>query len=221
LVVDDGSTDRTAERTLAYQDRVSVDLISHGKNRGLGVAVRSGLTWACNHTTADDDVVITMDADNTHSPALIPALVDRIKEGYDVVIASRYALGGVERGLSVWRRLLSRGASMLLTLFFPIAGARDYTCGFRAYRASALRRGFEQFGDQLIEETGFTCMAELLIKLASVGCRVTEVPLTLRYDLKSGVSKMKVARTILRYGRLIARRRLLTDSAMASPTHRG
>jgi len=65
----------------------------------------------------------------------------------------------------------------------------------------------------LIEERGFTCMAELLIKLSLAGARVGEAPLVLRYDLKSGKSKMKFVRTIWRYGVLIARLKQLKPGA--------
>jgi dolichol-phosphate mannosyltransferase len=80
-----------------------------------------------------------------------------------------------------------------------VPGARDYTCGFRLYRAATLRRALSAWGERLIEEAGFTCMAEVLVKLGRGGARVTEAPLVLRYDLKEGASKMKVLRTIGRY----------------------
>jgi dolichol-phosphate mannosyltransferase len=116
-----------------------------------------------------------------------------------VVIASRYVKGGDEVGLTPLRKVLSRGASTLLTLTVPVRGARDYTCGFRVYRAATLRRAAAQWGDHLIEESGFTCMAEVLLKLGRGGARVLEWPLILRYDFKEGASKMKIMRTITRY----------------------
>ena len=122
-----------------------------------------------------------------------------------MVIASRYAPGGEEVGLTRLRQFLSRGASFLLTLTVPVRGARDYTCGFRLYRAATLRRAAAAWGDALIEEAGFTCMAELLLKLGRGGARVAESPLILRYDLKEGASKMKMMRTISRYFTLIQR----------------
>ena len=131
-------------------------------------------------------------------------MVTLIQAGKDVVIASRYADGGKEVGLSHARHIFSGGASFLLRLFFPIPGARDYTCGYRAYRVELLQRAFRVYGPELIEERGFTCMAELLIKLGKLGARLGEVPLILRYDLKSGPSKMKVMATIARYGVLIS-----------------
>jgi len=96
-------------------------------------------------------------------------------------------------------KVLSRGASFLLSMVARVPGARDYTCGYRLYRASMLRRALKVWGDRLIEEAGFVCMAELLVKLGRGGARVSEAPLVLRYDLKEGASKMKVMQTISRY----------------------
>jgi dolichol-phosphate mannosyltransferase len=154
---------------------------------------------------ADEDVLITMDADNTHNPQLIGAMVKKIRSGASLVIASRYEQGSEVVGLSAARKFLSRGASELLRFFFPIPGAKDYTCGYRAYRGVKLKQAFELYGNRLVEERGFTCMAEILIKMRAVGVRVAEVPLVLRYDFKSGESKMKVPRTILHYFIMIAR----------------
>lgn len=204
LVVNDGSTDGTVRIVNGCQHFMNVDILDHGVNKGLGQAMLTGLRRAAE-LVEDEDVLVTMDADNTHDPQLIGAMVGKIRAGANLVIASRYEQGGEEVGLSQMRSFLSRGASTLLKIFFPIPGAKDYTCGFRAYRGDELKRAFQVYGDRLVEERGFTCMAEILIKLRSVGVRVAEVPLVLRYDLKSGRSKMKVLRTILRYFVMIAR----------------
>jgi dolichol-phosphate mannosyltransferase len=202
LVVDDGSQDHTCAVVQSYSAKIPLEILDHGGNRGLGQAMLTGLKRAAE-VVDPDDVVIAMDADNTHDPGLIPAMALKIKSGDDLVIASRYESGGEEIGLHPIRKLLSRGASLLLRLFFPIQGAKDYTCGYRAYRGSLVRKGFAHYGQDLIAETGFTCMAELLIKLSRLGARISEVPLVLRYDFKSGKSKMKFMRTIFRYGLLI------------------
>ncbi|OGF17032.1 MAG: hypothetical protein A2W00_10910 [Candidatus Eisenbacteria bacterium RBG_16_71_46] len=199
IVVDDGSTDGTVAAAQGFAGRVALEVVPHGVNRNLGAALRTGLTTALARA-ADGDAVATMDADNTHDPALLQAMWERLERApADVVIASRYAPGGREVGLTALRRVLSRGASFLLSWVAPVRGARDYTCGFRLYRASLLRRAAAAWGDRLIEEAGFTCMAEVLLKLGRGGARVAEVPLVLRYDLKQGASKMKVLRTIARY----------------------
>lgn len=214
LVVNDGSQDSTLSIARQWAERMPLTVLDHGTNKGLGQAMLTGLTYAAE-VAGQDDLVVAMDADNTHDPALILRMAEQIRAGSDVVIASRYTPGGEEIGLTPIRKVLSRGASFLLRLFFPIRGALDYTCGFRAYTVAILRRAFARFGREgLIEERGFTCMAELLIKLSLTGARVGEAPLVLRYDLKSGKSKMKFARTIWRYGVLIARlKKLKPDPA--------
>jgi len=204
LVVNDGSTDGTAGIVLDCQRDIPLELINHEVNQNLGRAMMTGLK-AVVKQMRDEDVLVTMDADNTHDPALIPAMLQKMSQGSGLVIASRYEAGGREVGLSRLRSFLSRGASALLSLFFPIAGAKDYTCGYRAYRGAVLKDAFRAYSGRLVEERGFTCMAEILIKMRRLQVQVAEVPLVLRYDLKSGRSKMKVWRTILRYLVLVAR----------------
>ena len=199
LVVDDGSTDGTIAAAERFRGRLALEVIPHGVNRNLGAGLRTGLSGAIQRC-GEGDLVATMDADNTHDPALLPtmrAILDR--EHADIVIASRYCPGGREVGLTRLRQFLSRGASFLLTLVARVPGARDYTCGYRLYRASMLRRAFQVWGDRLIEEVGFVCMAEVLVKLGRGGAKVAEAPLVLRYDLKEGASKMKILQTISRY----------------------
>lgn len=211
VVVDDGSTDATVPVCRSRWDGMPLEVICHGRNLGLGSAMLTGLRH-CLSRCGDADGVIALDADNTHSPSLMPEMIRALRAGSDIVIASRYADGGAEIGLAPYRRILSRGASTMLRVAFPIHGARDYTCGYRAYSSRILERGFHAFSDDLIQETGFVCMAELLVKLGSIGAKVSEVPLVLRYDRKAGASKMKVARTIGRYVRLITINRPRTPS---------
>ncbi len=205
IVVDDGSKDRTIQIAQGFADRLNLEVVPHQVNRGLGAALRTCLGSALARA-ADDDAIATMDADNTHDPGLLPNMWGYLEsEQADIVIASRYERGGEEIGLSTVRRILSRGASFLLSAVAPVPGARDYTCGFRVYRVSTLRRATRAWGERLIEEAGFTCMAEVLLKLGRGGARVREWPLILRYDLKQGASKMKVMRTIGRYFAMSAR----------------
>ncbi len=215
IVVDDGSSDNTAQVAQEAAPAIPVTVIRHSGNRGLGAAINTGLRAALD-AGGPADVIVAMDADNTHPPSLIPRMVEEIRRGCGVVIASRYCPGGREVGLAFHRRLLSRCASALLRACFPIPGARDYTCGYRAYAPAALRQAIGVWGDGLIEESGFACMAELLVKLGAVGVRVGEAPLVLRYDLKAGPSKMRIARTIKRYWHLIARRRQIRAAAQGA-----
>ncbi len=203
VVVDDGSIDKTAEIALDFSRKMNLDLVPHPHNMGLGAAMRTGFDYITK-CTGPDDLILAMDADDTHNPENLRDMMAMINTGKDVVIASRYEKGGKEVGLSLHRKILSLGASFLLKLFFPIERAKDYTCGFRLYRADLIKKAIDGFSENFITTNSFVCMAEILIKLSYLGARVGEVPLILRYDLKQGESKMKKIRTIVRYLRLIA-----------------
>lgn len=216
VVVDDGSTDGTAELALGFaaqgaaepDRRTAVQVVRHPVNRGLAEAVKTGLAH-CVALAGSRDIILTMDADNSHTPGLIPSMMRLVSEGHDVVIASRYQKGARVIGLSWQRRLLSWAASLLLRTLFPIPSVRDYTCGFRAYRASLLLRVLAE-DPQFISEKGFTVMLDILLKLRRIRPAVVmgEVPILLRYDKKLGASKMNVPRTILDSLRLVGRRYL-------------
>ena len=210
IVADDGSADGTPE--LAHQVAAAEDLclevVSHAVNQGLGAAIKTGLTTALARSNDHDDVIVTMDADDTHLPGLIPRMVQMIEEGNDLVIASRFQPGARMLGIPRYRQLLSTGLSWLFRVVYPIPGARDYSCGYRAYRAGLLREAFARFGDTLFVERGFACMVDILIKLHLVGAIVIEVPMILRYDRKPGATKMPVKKTIVQTFRLLGRRRL-------------
>ncbi|CAA7602057.1 Glycosyl transferase family 2 [Acididesulfobacillus acetoxydans] len=228
IVVDDGSRDQTGTIIREYTSlSEQVEAVSHGENMGLGPALLSGFRrvleykhggWTENGGPAGregagapwPDVIVTLDADNTHSPELIPLLYQRIREGDDLVIASRYAPGGRQRGLSPLRRMLSRGAGIVMKCAFPLPGIRDYSCGFRAYRLGLVRKGFAAYGERLIESTDFSATVELLLKLAPLCRSWSEVPFELRYDRKQGASKMKIWATISGYVALIFRHRRFT-----------
>ncbi|MDR7419645.1 MAG: glycosyltransferase family 2 protein [Armatimonadota bacterium] len=203
IVVDDGSVDGTAEAAEGFADRVPVTVLRHSRNEGLTAAIRTGMAYACR-AAAPDDVIITMDADNTHRPEQIPDLVRTVASGADIVIASRYHRGARQAGVPRHRELLSAGVCRLLGWRYGLPDIRDYSCGYRAYRAGLLHRALHAHGDRLITAGGFAAPAELLTKLAEFTPRVVEIPLDLRYDLKVGSSKMPTMRTIVAYLRLLS-----------------
>jgi dolichol-phosphate mannosyltransferase len=207
IVVDDGSEDATREVVHGHSGVLRVTLIEHASNLGLGSAIRSGLLRAVEDA-GDHDVIVTMDADDTHTPAAIAQMVAKIESGMDVLIASRYQPGSVVLGVPVLRRFLSFAASILFRALFPIHGVKDFTCGYRAYRASVLRAAFSRYRQEFVNQEGFQCMVDILLKLRPLNLNFGEVPLTLRYDRKGGKSKMKVARTAFKTLGLLARRRL-------------
>lgn len=197
IVVDDGSADDTAGIVRRYaKTNPWVALIQHERNQGLSQAIQTGFQAALQDA-APDDIIVTLDADNTQPPEVIPSMIEQVAGGCDVVIASRFRPGAQVHGVPPLRRLYSRVMGILFQVIFPIRGVRDYSCGFRAYRVDVLRRAYATFGDRFITERGFACMAEIMCQLGRLD-RVTfgEVPFILRYDLKPTTTKMRVWRTI-------------------------
>lgn len=196
VIYNDGSTDNTLDVLNQNQYGIPMTIIGKERNEGLGFACFSLLKEAIRLSSNEDDIAVVLDSDNTHNPEHIYQMVNKIRDGFDVAIASRYLKDSRIVGVAPHRQFLSLGASWLMRILFPIRGVKDYTCGYRAYGIACIRKAFEKFGDSLIEEKGFACMAELLIKLRSMNILAIEIPLILRYDQKGGESKMKIAKTI-------------------------
>jgi dolichol-phosphate mannosyltransferase len=179
--------------------------VRHPQNKGLGEAIKTGLRAALEESRGDRDVIVCMDADDTHPPRHVVPMLKKVRAGADVVIASRYRQGSRQVGVPPHRQLMSFGAFVLFRLFLGLPGVRDYTCGYRAYRSTLIRRAFERYGDDLITRNGFACTDQLLVNIACLGnVRMEEVPFILRYDRKKGASKLNLGVTIIETFRLLA-----------------
>jgi dolichol-phosphate mannosyltransferase len=196
MVINDGSTDNTSELAKGFKGE-TLDVKVHDviPNKGLANGMRTGLTIGAS-LLDDNDIIIAMDADDSHQPGLMIRMIQQINEGSDIVIASRYQRGARILGLSRFREFLSAGAGILYRIFIGIRGVKDYTCGYRAYRASLIKEALLHYGDSFIEQQGFGCMAEILIKLHKFNPVVHELPMILRYDYKLSDSKMQLSKTI-------------------------
>ena len=212
VIVDDGSRDGTRDVAQSYLPHASLTILVHTENQGLGATMRDGFDYVAKKAQPTD-FVVAMDADNTHNPALIKSMISCLEEGNDVVIASRYERGSQIKGVPAFRQWLSLMASFLFRICFPVRGVKDYTCGYRAYRVQLIQEAFAKYGTGFINQNGFECMVDILIKLRKMDALFRELPLVLRYDFKKGESKMRVARTILRSLALIAKYRLAPQQA--------
>jgi dolichol-phosphate mannosyltransferase len=161
LVVNDGSTDRTPE-LLARQEGLRV--ITHPHNRGYGAALISAFAYVLEH---DFDVLVTMDCDGQHEPSRIAVLLEALHD-CDIVSGSRYLRDFRQDTLAPEdRRRINRQVTQELNERFGLH-ITDAFCGFKAYRADALRR-------LRITETGWGMPLQLWVQAASLGLRIKEV----------------------------------------------
>lgn len=200
IVGNDGSRDQTSSILDEYKCKYPLHVVTHKRNRGLGETSRDLFEYAAE-ICQPNDVIVRMDCDDTHEPKHILDLVKKIDEGYDVAIASRFQRGGGQLGVSKHRAFISWCANWFMKIIFPVRGVREYSCGFRAYRASLIQQAVDTFGNQFIQlkGLGFTCTLEKLVKLNLMGARFAEVPFVLRYDNKQSASKMVSSITTLGY----------------------
>jgi glycosyltransferase involved in cell wall biosynthesis len=182
VVVDDGSTDRTAELALA----AGAEVVSHRNNRGVGVAFATGIDVALR---LGADIIVNMDGDGQFSPEDIPALLRPIlTDSYGFVTCTRFGLPDYVPRMP---RIKKWGNRMMCHLVNWVirSGFTDVSCGFRAYtRDTALRLNLFGF---------FTYTQESFIDLASKRVRMTEVPLRVRGVREFGNSR--VAGNLWRY----------------------
>lgn len=202
IVVDDGSTDGTAEKVESYRHSMPVTLIRNPRNMNVGEVFRKGLGRALEEA-GEGDVIVTKEGDNTGDINILGPMIESINKGYDVALASCYAKGGGIVGAPIDRILFSSVLNTILRIMFPIKGVRTYSSFYRAHSAASLRRAFAAYGGHLIEEVGFVSMAEMLIKFNKIGMRMADIPMVLRCDVRRGKSKMNKSSTILAYAGLM------------------
>lgn len=186
LVVDDASPDGTGaiadELHARHGDRVRV--VHRDRKRGLGSAYVEGF----RHAVAERyDVVVQMDADLSHDPAAVPALLRAIEDGADLVVGSRWVRGGGIEGWGLGRLVLSRGGS-LYSRFILGTPLRDLTSGFKALRRSVI----EKIDPGTIRSEGYSFQIEVTFRALRAGARIVEVPI-LFVDRRAGRSKLSRA----------------------------
>jgi len=188
LVVDGASDDGTPAfvRGLMRSDP-RLHLVAQHLKSGIGTAYLEGFAWALER---DYGLIFQMDADLSHDPAHLPAFIDAIEQGADLVIGSRNIEGGGTVGWSWFRRGLSRTANLYaqLGLGLPV---HDLTGGFKCFR----RRVLETIGLGTVESNGYTFQIELTWRALACGFKVAEVPIVFS-ERTNGDSKMPYSQTI-------------------------
>jgi dolichol-phosphate mannosyltransferase len=186
LVVDDNSPDGTGDNAdkLALTDD-HVHVLHRLEKAGLGAAYLAGFDWALDRGYG---AMVEMDADGSHDPAELPALLAAL-EGADLVVGSRWVPGGTVRNWPKSRELLSRGGNAYARMMLGLS-VHDATGGYRAYRADTLR-AIDLPG---VTSQGYCFQIDLTLRAVRAGKKVVEVPITFT---ERTVGKSKMSRTIV------------------------
>jgi dolichol-phosphate mannosyltransferase len=201
IVVDDNSPDGTGEIAdrLAVENAGRMSAIHRPSKLGLGTAYVAGFKEALAEGT---DLVCSMDADFSHNPRYIPNIIDKINQGYDLVIGSRYVRGGGSTQ-PFNRKAISWGANTVTRVLLELH-AHDTTAGFRCYR----RQTLESINLDSIKSSGYSFLFEMLFRVEQRGWKVGEVPIIFE-DRRLGASKIsrtEIVKALITVLRLAPRR---------------
>lgn len=182
--IDDCSKDNTKNKIIECTKKFdNVSLIAHNQNKGLRGGINTAIQYF-NKNASKGDLLVLMDGDNTHNPKYVHSMLEKIINGNDCVIASRYQEGASIVGLSQNRESMSNFAKIYYSFILRIPNVKDYTCGYRVYTYDIIEKLLNKYGENPIKEKSFACMMELLYKAYKVGAKFDEVGFQLRYDKK-------------------------------------
>jgi len=169
IVYDDGSADNTSE----VAESSGATVIRNPENKGYGVAIRSLFQAAKEN---DADIMVTLDSDGQHNPDQIPEIIEPLKHGFDIVIGSRF-LNNIDKQKVPKYRTFGIKTITKLTQAASYNAITDSQSGFRAYTKNALSK------INLFED-GMAVSTEILLRGSEKKLPMTEVPITVRYDMK-------------------------------------
>lgn len=201
IIVNDGSTDGTALLIKERMDRFPIEMLENIPNQGVGVSFDKGFRRFIE-LASEEDILVSMEGDNTSDLTTLPLLLDSIRSGKDFVLASVYSEGGEVLGTTKLRLLLSYTANFLSRTIFKMERVKTFSSFYRAYRFAALKKLYARYDNRVITEKGYISVVEVLIKLNQLGFTFEEIPTVLQSQKRAGVSKMKKWKTMLTYFRL-------------------
>jgi len=168
IMVDDGSTDNTLEEIV----NLNANIIKHEKNKGKGVALKTGFKYALGKNY---DVILTLDADGQHLPEEIPLLLQKIEE-YDIIIGKRKR----DRKMPLIRKIANSLSSAILS-YLTKQKITDSQSGFRAIKNSVIK-------DIKLETKNYDIETEFLLRAAEKGYKIGEVEISTIYGSKSKIN---------------------------------
>ena len=203
---DDGSSDGSPQKIQQVLNKEAYIILGDGNNHGPGYAFNMGFEWILQHSAdVDKDLIVTLEADNTSDLTILPVMVKNAEMGFDLVLASVYAQGGGFDKTSFLRRLLSFIANIILRFAFDLK-VLTLSSFYRVYKVSILKK-IKQVNPVIVQEKGFICMIEVLLKAVKNNARIIEVPMMLKSLQRKGKSKMKVFKTMMSYLKFLLKRK--------------
>jgi len=214
LVLDDGSTDGTAETLEPYREVLPLTVLRNDERRGYAAAIETLLRAASQRTRYPRrDAAILMQADFTDQPEHLPELIKRHEGGADLVVAEHAPL---PTGAPVAVRRLRRVGQWLLRPFLRVPGVKDPLGSYRLMRIAVVRDLLKENGEaRLLKANGWAANVELLAKAARFARRIEVVPLEPRYDLRPRATRVRPlagAMDLYRFGRAARARRAAPTS---------
>jgi dolichol-phosphate mannosyltransferase len=206
VLVDDGSSDGTADEARAAAGSLALEVLSHDRPLGPGRAFGTAFGHLAGRV-GDGDRVLTLEADNTSRLEIVERMLQRLEEGHDVALASPYMYGGGIVQTDQLRVVLSHAANSFVKGGLGIRGIFTMSSFYRLRTGASLRRMQAAWGPEVLERAGFECMVEELLKMMHLGMAIAEVPMVLDTSRRVGRSKMKLFRTGRGYLAVYARRR--------------
>lgn len=199
LFVDDCSSDQSVQILEELFSELPHKVITKERNHGPGHSFNLGFEFLLKkyREKTTEVRVITMEADNTSDIEILDDMISISDLGYDLVLASIYAQGGGFSETTFIRKVLSFGANMLFRSVFNIK-TLTLSSFYRVYHLSLLKK-IKQTNQDIIRESGFICMLEVLLKSVDAKARIIEVPMMLHSDKRVGKSKMKILSNSLKY----------------------
>lgn len=197
VFADDGSSDGTAQKIAELFRDEQFIILGDGKNHGPGYSFNKGFEWILENEKTEPAKIVTIEGDNTSDLSILHQMLSISDLGFSLVLASVYAQGGGFDKTSFIRKLLSSVANLFLRFFFNIK-VQTLSSFYRVYDLALIKMIKTRYGI-IIQDPGFLCMIEILIKAIYCEAKIIEVPMMLFSARRKGKSKMKLAKTSISY----------------------
>lgn len=205
VFVDDCSTDKSVDYIHKLFEHTNYKIIEKSENKGPGHSFNLGFEWILIQNSNPDDIIITMEGDNTSDINLLNNMVAISGLGYSLVLASVYAQGGGFEKTFIFRKMISFVANMI---FRSLLNTKVLTLSsfYRIYHLSLIKKIKVEY-DVIIKENGFICMLEILLKAIYCDAKIIELPMVLKSLNRIGKSKMKIIKNTIGYIKFLPKAR--------------